>query len=1322
MSLNAPSTARTPQEADQAQAPPAAGRFGRRWRLVAAGLSNVWRFGDLVLDAGSGRLLMRGANGTGKTTALEGMWPYLLDLNPRLLGAGKARQTTWTSLMREGADGARRRIGYAWLTFAAPGEAGEISYGVRVQFSEGASPPVKTIPFRVPGRPVTGVRLTGDSRTALSLDEFTDIITAARGHVFTGDTADDEYVADLAARLLRTTVSEARLLAGRIRQVRNPNLLGDLSPQQAREALREVLPGVADDVITATADALAETAATRAAFNNDRENAKTIVDFAAVWAGHVAEIVRGALRAAQEAQAELRDLESKASRIEGDAGRTATAHERARQKAANLDQARVQIEGRIKGLEDEDVYRAAGALAALERQLHAERETADTTWEALAGGARETREASGILENSLTELREDITSHQRLACEAAPDVAGPSPLVTWIRAPRAVFKVGDRSTDAGPALTITSDVSMIVEAVSAWRTAADAHTSRAEAAALAVADHAPVAAADKVAHNAAQEAAALNKQLDGEERQLRNLTSATTEAAAVLIADVLQWTRANLALAYPPVPVPGPGSAATEDGWDTTDVEALRGAEPGQLLHAADGFAAVATTRASTYAGQLRAGADATDQHAAELRGAAEEHRAEAAQLRGGKLLPLPRPDWAGEGNDDEALGSALEWQPSLSAETRPPLEAALAAAGLLGAALAPTGAMTTAWQVSAEGPVLSDNLTAVLTVDPVHPLAATALAILERVALTRTATASPATTALVVGRDGTFRAGVATGAPALASRVTAWPPARHVGARQRHAAALARALQLDEQAAELERQADDETARAASLQREADEFLDAAVRFPPRDTLRTAEIARASKAAGVAKLTVQLSEATTETQRLRWRHRLLHDEWAERTRSSGLPPTPSELADAETASLKAAHTLRTSAGELADRFAPRFGRLRAVSDSEDRGAELKRLLSKAQVAAARVIRTQGEVDGVRNRAGTAAIEEILEQHRQAEEELGQVMDELGPAQVERDELDRKTVRLTVEASTAHETAEQARPIVSQRVQELNRLLDVPGVADAAFAGSRPETSTLLASVPAVLATVKPYTKKTLRDRYDEARAHLAGSWGLGSGDPLGELDTYVLSYGDDSFTPPQAAAHATGLSDSAEAALAVAEEKALRDFVVGMLPAAIRTGWVSMHDWTNQVNRKMRAAAASSQLSVQVRITLAGNMPEHTRTVYELACNVFEGDRTAEQDAAVSKALQALINAADGATMAERVAAAVNVRDWVDITYEIHRPDGTTVNWTPRTGLSGGERRLVVLAPMLAAIAAGYDRLGENVLRLAALDEVPAEVERARS
>ncbi|MGW2892600.1 hypothetical protein ACWDDN_46375 [Streptomyces griseoruber] len=99
------------------------GRFGGRWRLVGAGLSNVWRYGDLELPAASGRLLLRGPNGTGKTTALEALWPYLLDLNGAKLAAGKARPTTLKLLMSEGAPAKGRRYGYLWLTFAAP--AGE---------------------------------------------------------------------------------------------------------------------------------------------------------------------------------------------------------------------------------------------------------------------------------------------------------------------------------------------------------------------------------------------------------------------------------------------------------------------------------------------------------------------------------------------------------------------------------------------------------------------------------------------------------------------------------------------------------------------------------------------------------------------------------------------------------------------------------------------------------------------------------------------------------------------------------------------------------------------------------------------------------------------------------------------------------------------------------------------------------------------------------------------------------------------------------------------------------------------------------------------
>ena len=41
-------------------------RFGARWRLIGFGLFDVWKYTMLDLRAPSGRLLLRGPNGTGR--------------------------------------------------------------------------------------------------------------------------------------------------------------------------------------------------------------------------------------------------------------------------------------------------------------------------------------------------------------------------------------------------------------------------------------------------------------------------------------------------------------------------------------------------------------------------------------------------------------------------------------------------------------------------------------------------------------------------------------------------------------------------------------------------------------------------------------------------------------------------------------------------------------------------------------------------------------------------------------------------------------------------------------------------------------------------------------------------------------------------------------------------------------------------------------------------------------------------------------------------------------------------------------------------------
>lgn len=366
-------------EADVAPPSGNRARFGGRWRLVGAGLSDVWRYGDLDLPAPSGRLLMRGPNGTGKTTALEALWPYVLDLNSAKLGAGKARFTSLKLLMSEGA-ASKRRYGYVWLTFAAPdtvattpttsaeddldcggdhsggGDLGTepalFTYGVRLQYYEGASPPVKPIGFTVPGRPLHTMPLHGEHGSALELEQFTELVTAAGGQVFTDD--DDAYVDDLARTVWGTTASQLRTLAGRLREVRNPSLLGDVSPAGAAEALRASLPSVDPAVLAATAEALDASNTTGEAFARDSEAAATLEQFAEFWAAHATDVVRHAHEAAVEAATVSGQLERERHRLAALLDKRADAERKAAGHLSWLDEQLSRIQTDLDALEKSD--------------------------------------------------------------------------------------------------------------------------------------------------------------------------------------------------------------------------------------------------------------------------------------------------------------------------------------------------------------------------------------------------------------------------------------------------------------------------------------------------------------------------------------------------------------------------------------------------------------------------------------------------------------------------------------------------------------------------------------------------------------------------------------------------------------------------------------------------------------------------------------------------------------------------------------------------------------------------------------------------------
>ena len=73
----------------------------------------------------------------------------------------------------------------------------------------------------------------------------------------------------------------------------------------------------------------------------------------------------------------------------------------------------------------------------------------------------------------------------------------------------------------------------------------------------------------------------------------------------------------------------------------------------------------------------------------------------------------------------------------------------------------------------------------------------------------------------------------------------------------------------------------------------------------------------------------------------------------------------------------------------------------------------------------------------------------------------------------------------------------------------------------------------------------------------------------------------------------------------------------------------------------------------------------VADDLSPAARTVYRLACQIRDADRSRDQKTEVGDALQQLIAGADCETMAERIAGAVDIRAWVGIASRIELAAG---------------------------------------------------------
>jgi recombinational DNA repair ATPase RecF len=93
-----------------------------RFRPTRAGVINVWDYVDEEWAFADGRLALRGHNGSGKTKALEVLFPFVLDGvadSRRLDPFSGENRTMKSNLLYRGQES---EYGYAWMEFARSSE------------------------------------------------------------------------------------------------------------------------------------------------------------------------------------------------------------------------------------------------------------------------------------------------------------------------------------------------------------------------------------------------------------------------------------------------------------------------------------------------------------------------------------------------------------------------------------------------------------------------------------------------------------------------------------------------------------------------------------------------------------------------------------------------------------------------------------------------------------------------------------------------------------------------------------------------------------------------------------------------------------------------------------------------------------------------------------------------------------------------------------------------------------------------------------------------------------------------------------------------
>lgn len=1284
----------------------------RRWRLHRGGIVNVWQYAEHTFDLSGGRAIFQGTNGSGKSRTLELLLPLCLDGDLRQLGSKGFDTVSVRRLMLDEYPGGPNRVGYAWIELRREDDEGTAEFltcGVGIKASKTSQAISDSWRFVTSQRVGGDLRLVGADRVPLGPAQLREVLGA--------DSVLDEqaFRAKIAATVYGMPAARYGDLLHLQRTLRNPDVGLKVLEGQLEQILSDALPPLDPALIERLATSFDDLESIRENIVRLTAADKALDTFLSTYSGYALGSLRERAESMRTARSRLDALREELSGLDEQVDGALRERESTEQRIADLDKREGELETSI------DALRAHPSYAELQN-LHDRQQLVDSAKSAAATAldtagrhrAQEERSTESVV-GALRRLSHDVEAARQATANASRQLSAAGLDGALLSTPPEVAAApatAEREqvrADPDPEAELATverhvappvDVDGIAEACQQRLSEAESAAAAAkQRSALTFALHQQAleldAEQEKVteAHRLARQQQLTATEAAGRRNQARQDLD---EAASNWVEQVSHWRR-EWPTDVDDVPEPPSPQQLRDDRASSRRAEERMREWARPHLRAA---------RQRVTDAELRLD---------ELRSTSSSYETELAELRSGRERAPTRPEWTGEDVAGTAFHRLVDFAPSLDAQQRAGLEAALQASGLLTAEVSAdgrphgpgAGQLRAVADREVDGGTLADLL--VPSSEPGSPVTE------ERIlALLRSVpTDEDAGPGLRLTSSGSWRAGVLRGQWSKSTAEFVGAGARET-ARTRRIAEIEDALaQLRAEFGEAEREHRSAGEHVAALERHVESYPD------------DSEVLGAHAKVDTALDTAQ--EAEDKAAHLRQQHEQAQQRWqatqSELVRSAG----EADL-DADSRTLEAARRAATEACSaiddvrevVASRCLPSLEHLRDSSAHHD-AAVADRMAAESQ-AETSCAEYQKQASGLAEltAAGDGEAQRISEQVAGLEQERGRIRAELPQAREELSGLRESAARLRTQRENKRSQLATRESDAESAVEDFRRALRIPGLRAAAGL-SEEDGNRELAEVADLLAaaTGKSSTESAVLNRFQALQQALSGTYDITAGEQDGLLTVTVT--GEEG--PQPAAEAARRVAERLEHQRGYLNERyqsIFADYLIRDLAERLRGQIAVADDLCRRMNDVLEGARSSQGVHVQLEWEPSAALGDDIRAVIDLVRTPF-ANRSEDQDALLRRVFTDLIESErDSASggYAEILARALDYRSWFAFTVRVRDtgPEGK-----PRVRrlrqLSSGETRLISYVTLFAAAAAFYDATsttsaGRGPLRLVLLDE----------